>query len=312
MEEEIFIYKAHIPNPKQRFEADLGILQGFEYLSLLPNERLEVSNSVLLIPIIGGVEVYNDFIGAEQFYLHSGEKPLSLFNPYSENEVLILAILLKKNNEIQSGNIDFKEKNTLISFLQSKFLKVNIGIFEGRKKGEYRLESDKNSLFCLAIRGVFEVQDRLLHPQEALTLQGVAEIDFEALSPDAVLLVVEMIWKILYFTEKHLSLGKNIIMEKITIHYGIQGNGISFGLTHDDYMQLKKEFPKAQPSKGVFVEYDIRSDFKNYRPQLERYVFPALVGMVEDKDLQQFKRIEFVKTPEMKITYVIEQNNYIA
>lgn len=97
-------------------------------------------------------------------------------------------------------------------------------------------------------------------------------------------------------------------MDKITIHYGVQGNGISFGLTYEDYQMLKKKFPQAQPSKGVFVEYDMRSSFKTNRPVLERYVFPALVGMFDEADLKQFKRVEFMKTPEMKVTYVIDQN----
>ena len=99
-------------------------------------------------------------------------------------------------------------------------------------------------------------------------------------------------------------------MDKITIHYGIQGNGLSFGLTATDYKAIKQAFPKAQPSKGVFVEYDMRSNFKEYRPQLERYIFPTLVGMFEEGDLKQFKRIEFVKTPQMIVTYIIEQNQY--
>ena len=30
--------------------------------------------------------------------------------------------------------------------------------------------------------------------------------------------------------------------------------------------------------------------------------------MIEEKDLKQFKRIEFVKTPEMTVIYVIEPN----
>jgi hypothetical protein len=96
-------------------------------------------------------------------------------------------------------------------------------------------------------------------------------------------------------------------MDKLTIHYGIQGNGIAFGLTYDDYNTIKEKFPEAQPAKGVFVSYDIRSSFKIHRPQLERYVFPTLVGMFEEEDLKQFERIEFVKTPEMEVTYVIEQ-----
>ena len=97
-------------------------------------------------------------------------------------------------------------------------------------------------------------------------------------------------------------------MDKLTIHYGIQGNGITFGLTHDDYIKVKKLLPQAQPAKSVFVEYDFRSNFKDYRPQLERYVFPTLVGTYEETDLKQFKHIEFVKTPEMIVTYTIEPN----
>lgn len=97
-------------------------------------------------------------------------------------------------------------------------------------------------------------------------------------------------------------------MEKITIYYGIQGNGVSFGLDIDDYDTIKKEFPDAQPSMGVFVEYDMRSNFADYRPQLERYVFPALVGLANDADLKKIDRIEFVKTPGLIVTHTIEQN----
>ncbi len=98
-------------------------------------------------------------------------------------------------------------------------------------------------------------------------------------------------------------------MDTLTIHYGIQGNGVSFRLTYEDYNKLKKLYPEAQPSKGVFVEYDMRSDFKLHRPQLERYVFPTLVGMFDEDMLKNFKHIEFIKTPEMQVTYIIEQTS---
>ena len=97
-------------------------------------------------------------------------------------------------------------------------------------------------------------------------------------------------------------------MEKIRIFYGIQGNGVSFGLAPSDYNAIKARFPDAQPSKGVFVEYDFRTNFADYRPHLERYVFPALVGLANEADLKQFERIEFIKTPGQTLTYVIEQN----
>ena len=97
-------------------------------------------------------------------------------------------------------------------------------------------------------------------------------------------------------------------MEKITIYYGTQGNGMAFRMAVSDYKAIKVQFPDAQPAKGVFVEYDFRTNFADYRPHLERYVFPALVGLANEADLKQFERIEFVKTPGLTVTYVIEQN----
>jgi hypothetical protein len=97
-------------------------------------------------------------------------------------------------------------------------------------------------------------------------------------------------------------------MEKLIIHYGIQGNGMKFGLTVRNFNTIKALFPDAQPAKGVFVEYDMRTNFAQYHPHLERYVFPALLGLANDADLKKIKKVEFVKTPEMIVTHTIEQS----
>ena len=96
-------------------------------------------------------------------------------------------------------------------------------------------------------------------------------------------------------------------MEKITIYYGIQGNGMAFRLAVGDYRAIKEQFADAQPSKGIFVEYDFRTNFADYHPHLERYVFPAIVGLANTTDLEKIKRIEFVKTPGLTLTHTIDQ-----
>lgn len=97
-------------------------------------------------------------------------------------------------------------------------------------------------------------------------------------------------------------------MEKITIYYSSQGNGMSFRMDLDNYKAIKAQFSDAQPAKGVFVEYDFRTNFADYHPHLERYVFPALVGLANSADLDAIRRIEFVKMPGQILTYTIEQN----
>jgi hypothetical protein len=97
-------------------------------------------------------------------------------------------------------------------------------------------------------------------------------------------------------------------MEKLQIFYSFKGNGIVFGFLPTDYENLKKAFSDAQPAMSIFVQYDIRSDFKNYHAQLERFIFPALAGFPKVEDLKKIKLVEFVKTPGRTVTYSI--NNY--
>ena len=97
-------------------------------------------------------------------------------------------------------------------------------------------------------------------------------------------------------------------MEKLQIEYGVQGDGMTFGLRSSDQRAVQKMFPDAQQPESIFVIYDWRVDFVNYHANLEKYIFPALMGLKNDADLKQFKTIEFVKMPERKVTFTIEQN----
>lgn len=96
-------------------------------------------------------------------------------------------------------------------------------------------------------------------------------------------------------------------MEKLTIRYGYTGNGVVFTIKWRDLIALKQLFPDARPAERIFVEYEMRSGFENYRIQLENYVFPALVGFFNPDDLKKIKVVEFVKMPEGTVTYKIEQ-----
>lgn len=98
-------------------------------------------------------------------------------------------------------------------------------------------------------------------------------------------------------------------MEKLRIIYNYRGNGIGFEIKWRDQLDLKKNFPTAQPAEGIFIQYDIKSDFVNYHPNLETYVLPALVGFLNPDDLKKIRHIEFIKMPEGVVTYKIENNN---
>ncbi len=66
-----------------------------------------------------------------------------------------------------------------------------IGKYDGRAEGTYLVQKDSRCVFVFVIEGAFEVQNRLLQPRDGLALWNIDEVTFEALSQNAVLLVVE-------------------------------------------------------------------------------------------------------------------------
>ena len=84
-----------------------------------------------------------------------------------------------------------QQKNTFICGSES--FKVFIGKYEGRVEDVSTLQNN-NMVFICVLVGVFEVQNRLLHACDGLSLQNVSEIAFEALSNDAMLLILEIFY----------------------------------------------------------------------------------------------------------------------
>ena len=69
---------------------------------------------------------------------------------------------------------------------------ARLGRFAGRAETVYPLRTPGAGVFVFVLAGAFEVASRLLHEKDGLALWDVAEIELEALSNDALLLVLEL------------------------------------------------------------------------------------------------------------------------
>lgn len=67
-----------------------------------------------------------------------------------------------------------------------------IGKFTGRAEITHTIAAPYNGLFVFVIEGAFEVQYRMLHARDGLALWDLQEVEFEALSNDAIILVTEI------------------------------------------------------------------------------------------------------------------------
>jgi redox-sensitive bicupin YhaK (pirin superfamily) len=66
-----------------------------------------------------------------------------------------------------------------------------IGAFDGRQEAVYRLKQAGSGVYVLCLQGAFEVQGRLLHAMDGLALEKEKAIELEALSNQAIVLIVE-------------------------------------------------------------------------------------------------------------------------
>ena len=165
---------------------------------------IEETADILLIPIVGTVEfkINNrnpEFVEAGQSLLYNADKnsTIEFANPYENDLINFLQIWIKtktgtKSNIAEIFSFDINERKNCLINLLSKNSNYKIGKYKGREEGIYKFRNLDNGLFVYIVEGAFEVQGRLLHQGDGLALWNVVDVDFEALSNDAIILFLEV------------------------------------------------------------------------------------------------------------------------
>jgi hypothetical protein len=178
---------------------------------LAPNGELLLENEpatcLLILPLAGyltcqsGDRVIKD-VGCEQIALCNLEAVNSwkIHNLDAKEEARVVvvgfdAVCLKSNKFLEVAPILLEALNepaTLhLNVLVREFLRGQVGVYEGRKDAQYlALRKDSGILFFV-IQGAFEVEGRLVETGDALSFTDHETIRFEALTANAVLLVLE-------------------------------------------------------------------------------------------------------------------------
>ncbi len=185
----------------------------FETLLLLSEEILapkaivkaliESNTDVVLLPLFGGIEYKDsfgneDFIRVEQIRHIVAKKGMAfeLYNPYGQNVSCLQLWLNAKaqhpKNNFSQVDFDLSQKNQLIPLFETSNTFGLIGTYDGRKEGLYTLRDASNGVFVFVIHGAFEVENRLLEARDGLRIEQIETIEWEALSENALLMVLEI------------------------------------------------------------------------------------------------------------------------
>lgn len=188
----------------EEFKKEFGSLFLLNYHVLAPKKSTTIvcqTNSLnYILPLYGGItskdEQQEDLIVTEQIQQITSKTAtsLELSNPFDKN-VSFLQIAFKTNEptlENKSLEFDFEEKNKLISLFKNNTAAAFIAQFDGRKEAHYQLKNKQNGIFVYIINGAFEFENRLLETGDALSLKETEDAEWESLSENAMLLLIEI------------------------------------------------------------------------------------------------------------------------
>jgi Quercetinase C-terminal cupin domain len=149
---------------------------------------------VFVLPLVGVLLIGEEYIEAGKMYSCRVENSQEVIvqNPYESALVNYLEIWIEDealDNKSTINTFDLSNKNQLVPAYESLQTNVWIGNFDGRKEGVLTLNNSVKT-FVFVVNGAFEVQNRLLETRDGLLLTDTKEITFEALSEEAILLII--------------------------------------------------------------------------------------------------------------------------
>lgn len=165
--------------------------------------------AILLLPLVGEVLYHtgngvNGRVEAGEAHLlfFANDTSIQLTNPFESELINFLHIwflidtpadLIQNRAYSFPLNIDNRSNQLIeLQFAEINFLsRIHIGKFNGRSEAMLSLKDTQQGAFVFIAGGAFEVNNRLLQQRDGLAIWNTNEIEWEALSNDAVLLIIE-------------------------------------------------------------------------------------------------------------------------
>ncbi|GAB3935494.1 pirin family protein [Mucilaginibacter myungsuensis] len=157
---------------------------------------------VVIVPITGEVGINGDAIDVGQVYQRYIEArgDIKLSNPYTDEQINFLYLEFQADGSVDRSaqilefDLDGKQNQLVpITIDDDLPFSMHIGMFDGRADAIYQLKNTGGLFYAFVIAGAFELQGRLMHQRDGLALWDLTEADMEALSNNAVVLVIGMV-----------------------------------------------------------------------------------------------------------------------
>lgn len=155
--------------------------------------------TVILLPLVGTIVYeslesdYHNTINPEEVHVQSVKKGdyFSVKNPSTDKLVNYLQIWLRHYSVGTKDSFSNYKNNILATIVDTQNFKLHFGVFDGRSETDFVTSNNQNTVMVFVINGAFEVQNRLLESRDCLALWNTQQIEMEALSENAIVLILE-------------------------------------------------------------------------------------------------------------------------
>lgn len=159
----------------------------------------EENSTLIILTLYGKIQLnrFRKVISSEEvFTLKTKEKSTVTIKNYLNNgktDILIIELeSLNPENAFFIEELTIEKQNTLIPVSKKLETPNFIGLYEGRKEEIYSLYNPDKTIFGMVINGAFEFQNRLLETRDSILLREISALEFEALSENALILLLEI------------------------------------------------------------------------------------------------------------------------
>ncbi|RXM37788.1 hypothetical protein BOQ62_20385 [Chryseobacterium sp. CH21] len=161
--------------------------------------QFDEERTLLILPLYGEIiitDFYETISAGMSLTLNTeAGKDIVIKNMVYHDQTDFLIFEFKKEENIQNyakNELDFTLKNNAFKISKTLEQPNFIGLYNGRAEGYYALKDSNKSIFGMVINGAFEFQNRLMENRDALLLWEIEELEFEALSENALILFMEV------------------------------------------------------------------------------------------------------------------------
>ncbi len=161
--------------------------------------HFEEERTLLILPLYGEIimtDFYETISAGMSLTLNTQPgKDIVIKNRVYYDHTDLLIFEFKKEESIHNyskNELDFTLKNNAFNISETLKQPNFIGLYNGRAEGYYALKDSNKSIFGMVINGAFEFQNRLMENRDAILLWEIEELEFEALSENALILFMEI------------------------------------------------------------------------------------------------------------------------